>query len=79
MDLLQSPLVLALVCALTFYGAGAHEARSGGDNHGLLWAALSALTSTLVLMAFDDSWAALLIAQLALFVGIGVFRAMRET
>ena len=30
--------VLALVCVLVFYGAGVHEGRFGGNNHGLLWA-----------------------------------------
>jgi len=67
--------VLALVCVLVFYGAGRHEGRFGGHDHGLLWAALSIATSALVMLVLHGSWGGLLLAQVALFIGIGVARA----
>jgi hypothetical protein len=79
MDLLQSPYLLAAVCAFFFWGADAHEARSGGENHGALWAVLSILASTLMILGFHAAtmgW--LLLAQGGLFLGIGLFRAWRE-
>ena len=76
--MLGSEWVLALVCVITFYGAGAHEGRFGGNNHGMLWAVLSILLSALVVAIFNGTWTYLLIAQAGLFVGIGVFRAWRD-
>ncbi len=70
--------VLALVCVVTFYGAGAHEGRFGGNNHGVLWAALSIAVSALVVLVFKGTWGYLLAAQVLLFVGIGVARAARD-
>jgi hypothetical protein len=77
MSVLGDEWVLALVCVLTFYGAGAHEGRFGGRHHGLLWAALSIAVSGLVMLVLRGSWAWMLAAQVLLFVGIGVVRAAR--
>lgn len=71
-------LVLALVCVITFYGAGQLDARGEARDYGVLWALLSALLSALVLMALKGSWAALLLSQVGLFVGIGVYRFLRD-
>jgi hypothetical protein len=70
--------VLALVCALTFYGAGRHEGRFGGRDHGLSWAALSIAASAVVVLVVHGGWGWLLTSQVALFVGIGLVRAARE-
>jgi hypothetical protein len=78
MQLLSSPIVLALVCVLFFYGAGDHEARSGGNSHGILWAALSALTSAVALMLLNASWTFVLVAQVCLFFAIGIVRALHS-
>ena len=73
-----SEWVLALVCVVLFYGAGANEARFGGNDHSVLWAALSIGLSALVVLLFKGTWAWLFVSQVALFVGIGVFRALRS-
>jgi uncharacterized membrane protein YoaK (UPF0700 family) len=77
--ILQSPLVLAAVCAFFFLAAGSHESRLGGENHGPLWAILSALLSAVVLLALHGTWGWLVIAQAGLFVGIGFFLAWRDS
>ena len=76
--MLGNEWVLALVCVLTFYGAGAHEGRFGGHDHGALWAALSIAVSAVVVLLFGGTWLYLLLAQVGLFIGIGVLRALRD-
>jgi uncharacterized membrane protein YoaK (UPF0700 family) len=76
--LIGAPILLALICIITFYAAGDHEARLSGKNFGMLWAVLSALVSAFVLIILNGSWSWLLASQIALFVGIGVVRAMRS-
>lgn len=78
MGILQAPIVLALVSIALFFGAGVQEAQMGGNNNGFIWALLSALVSACVLLLFKGSWSWLVLAQVALFVGIGVFRALRD-
>ena len=69
--------VLALVCVVVYFGAGRQEARMGGHDHAALWAALSIAVSALGIFGLHGTWGWLLAAQIALFVGIGVFRAWR--
>ena len=76
--MLGSEWVLAMVCVITFYGAGSHEGRFGGNNHGLLWAVLSILVSAAVMFLVKGSWTFLLVSQIALFLGIAVFRTWRD-
>jgi len=71
-------LVLALVCVSMFFGAGQLDARGEAHDFSFLWALLSALLSALVLMALKGSWGVLLLSQVGLFVGIGVFRFLRD-
>ena len=77
--MLGNEWVLALVCVITFYGAGEHEGRFGGHNHGTLWAVLSILVSAVVVLAFKGTWTYLLIAQAGLFLGIGLVRSLRDS
>lgn len=79
MDFLKSPILLALVCAYTYYVLGAYEAQQGGSNNGLLWATLSTGVSLLVTGLFKAGWSVLLVAQIGLFLGITIFRALRES
>lgn len=79
LDFIQSPILLAVVCAYTYYVLGAYEAQQGGNHNGLLWVFLSLLVSLVVLGLFKGGWGVLLIAQAGLFVGIAVFRAVRES
>jgi hypothetical protein len=78
MDILSSPLVLAGVFVFLLWSAGPLESQLGGENHGPLWAICSALVSAIVLLMLHGTWGWLLIAQIALFAGIGFFRALRE-
>ncbi|MGH8122775.1 MAG: hypothetical protein ACREPT_08365 [Rudaea sp.] len=78
MAILGSPIMLALVCLFTYYAMGAYEARFEGGNQGILWAGLSALVSLLVLSVGKGDWSWLLLAQIGLYLGIAVFRAVRE-
>jgi uncharacterized membrane protein YoaK (UPF0700 family) len=75
---LDSPILLAIVCAATYFAAGAHEARTSGSHPGPPWALASMLVSALVLWALGLGWRALLAAQVVLFLGISVVRALRE-
>jgi hypothetical protein len=76
-EVLGDEWVLALVCVLTFFGAGRHEGRFGGHDHGVSWAVLSIAVSALVVLVLHGSWAWLLAAQVGLFIAIGVVRAAR--
>jgi ABC-type polysaccharide/polyol phosphate export permease len=76
--MMGAPILLAFICIVTFYAAGDHEARFSGSNYGMLWAILSALVSAVALIVLDASWSWLLASQVALFIGIGIFRAMRR-
>ena len=78
MTFLQPHLLLAFVCAFTFFGAGKAEAKGGGPDHGLLWSALSVATSAALIRFFDAGWFLVLLGQLGVFIGIGIFRAMRD-
>jgi len=72
-------MMLAAVCAYTYYVLGAYEAQQGGRNNGVLWAGLSAAVSFAVAYLCKAGWGALLLAQAALFLGITVYRAMRSS
>lgn len=71
-------VVLAIVSALTFFRAGRLESVGEAYDYGAVWALMSALLSALVLLAFKASWFVLLLFQIGLFFGIGVYRALRD-
>jgi hypothetical protein len=79
LDFLSTPIMLAVVCAYTYYVLGAYEAEQGGNHHGMLWAGLSLGVSFVVAYLFKGGWGVLLFAQVALFFGIAAFRAMRKS
>ena len=78
MIFLQPNWIIAFVCAFVLYGAGKSEARDAGRNTGALWAGLSIAVSALLIRFFGAGSFLVLIGQAALFVTIGVFRAMRS-
>jgi hypothetical protein len=65
--------ILTLVFALVLYRAGVQD-----ESPGLLWAALSVVISLVVWLGLGWGVLAMIIAQVALFVGIGVVRVLRE-
>jgi|GEM_PF-557214 len=78
LDFLKSPILLMLVCAYTYYVLGAYEAEQGGNHRGVLWAALSLAVSLIVGYLFKGGWGVIVIAQVGLFLGIAIVRALRE-
>ena len=74
-------VLLAIVCAVLYFLAGEHEARSASvpaNHNGLLWAMLSLLASFVALAGFHASSTLLLVSQVMLFICIGVVRAMLD-
>ena len=71
-------MLLIIISAVMFYGFGQHEARDGSANDGFLWACLSLAMSWLVVSVLKAGMTMQVLGQAAVFVGIGVFRAMRE-
>jgi len=65
--------ILMVVFAIFFYRAGVFD---GGPA--LLWAALSVLISLLVWQGLGWGLVAMILGQVGLFVGIGVFRVIRK-
>jgi hypothetical protein len=78
MMILQANVLFAFVCAFTFFGAGKAEAKNGGSDHSLLWSALSAITSAVLIKFFGAGAILVLVGQAALFIAIGIFRAMND-
>ena len=79
MIFLQPNWIIAFVCAFVFFGAGKQNATiGGGRNLSFLWAGLSIAVSALVIRFFNAGWVLVLVSQALLFVGIGVFRTMRD-
>ena len=75
---LSLEVALALVCAVTFFRAGRFESAGEAHDYSALWALMSALLSALVILGLKGSWVALAVAQIGLFFGIGIYRAIRD-
>lgn len=70
-------VALCIVGMSLFFNAGKFEARSGGPDHAMLWAALSLVTSLLAFWAGAGGilW---ILSQLALFALIAMARVVLE-
>ena len=71
-------MLFAIVSAFTFFAMGQYEARDGSRNDGLLWAALSAGVSWLVLSIIHGGMLVQILAQVGLLASITIFRVVRE-
>lgn len=71
-------LALALVCIVTFFRAGRFESAGEAHDFSFPWALMSALLSAFAVLVLGASWPVLLALQVGLFVGIGVYRAVRD-
>ena len=71
-------VVLAVLAAVSFFRMGQYEARDGSRSNGLLWALLSVAVSWLVLAVFEGGVPLEVFGQVGLFIGIGIFRAVRD-
>jgi hypothetical protein len=66
-------IVVIVVCAVFFHRVAEFENESS-----LLWSGLSVLVSALVVFLFHAGWLGILLGQIGLLIGIGVFRMFRE-
>ena len=79
MTFLQANWIIAFVCAFVLYGAGKKDwTVQGSKSNSVLWAGLSIAVSALVIQVFGGGWVLVLLAQAALFAGIGFFRAFKD-
>lgn len=80
MIFLQASWIIAFVCAFVLYGAGKSDLTvKDGKKYSLLWAGLSIAVSALIIQVFGGGWILVVAGQAALFVGIGVFRAFKDS
>jgi hypothetical protein len=68
--------ILMVVFAIFYYRAAQFD--GGSELSGLLWAALSVAISFLIWQWLRWGVLAMLFGQIALFVGIGVYRVIRK-
>ena len=66
--------VLTLACAAFFYRAGQAEGESG-----FTWAALSVVISLGIWLWLHGGFFSVTLGQVGLFVGITVYRSLRES
>ena len=78
MIFLQPNWIIAFVCAFTYFGMGKAEARGGGHDNGMLWAGLSIATSALLISTLNAGWLVVVLGQVGLFIGIAIFRTLRD-
>jgi hypothetical protein len=79
MIFLQTNWILAFVCAITYFNMGKFEARHGGrSDPAIWWALMSIVASALVIQLLSAGWMLVLLAQVGLFIGITIWRSMRE-
>lgn len=76
MFFLQPNFILAGVLLMAFYAAGKEEAKQGKRDLGMFWALCSAIVSGVVIGVFNGQWLPVLIAQLGLFIAIGLWRTV---
>jgi len=65
--------IVAVVCAVFFYRAGEFEGSSG-----ITWAGLSAVISFAMLRWLQGGVIAVLLGQVALFIGITLYRSYKK-
>jgi hypothetical protein len=79
MGFIQANILLAAVFAFTYLGMGKFEVQQrGGRNPGPWWALMSIAISALFITLFNAGWLLVLFAQIGLFVGITIWRTLRE-
>lgn len=71
-------LIAAFVCMVAFFRAGRLDSTGEAHDYAFPWALMSVLVSALVLVGLKGSWFVLMLCQIGLFLGIGVYRALRD-
>ena len=57
---------------------GGAQRDGGGRNLGAIWAGMSIAASAVLIQLFGAGWLLVVLGQVALFAGIGIFRAWRS-
>ena len=70
-------IALCIVGMSLYFNAGKLEARGGGKDHSILWAAPSLMVSLLAFNA-GAGWFFWLVAQAVLFLGIALVRVLLD-
>lgn len=80
MGLIDPAWIIAVAAMWTFYVMAAHETRksSGSRINEVVWPLLSIATSFVVIRAIDGGAFAVVAAQVSVFLGIGVWRVLRD-
>lgn len=79
MIFLQTNWILAFVCAFTFFNAGRFEAQHGArSDPAMWWALMSIIASAIVIQLFGAGWILVLLTQVGLFIGITIYRVLRD-
>jgi uncharacterized membrane protein len=68
-------LIVVIVGSAVFF----HRAAEFENESSLLWSGLSVLVSALALFLFHTGWLGILLGQIGLLIGIGVFRVVRKS
>jgi hypothetical protein len=72
-------VIIGVAAAFTFYAMGEYESKGRASRlRAPVWALVSAIVTYLAITGFDAGVVAVLLAQLGLFVSIGVVRALRD-
>lgn len=80
MQLIPAQWVIAAACVFTFYLMADYEAQRARakPSNRLWWPLLSFLVSVISIRALDSGAFAVLVGQIGLFLGIGVWRTVRD-
>lgn len=80
MGLIEPVWIIAVAALWTFYVMAAYESRkgSGKRSNELLWPLLSIAMSVVVIHAINGGAIAVMVGQVLVFIGIGVWRALRD-
>lgn len=70
---------ISIAFAILWYRAGDLEASMGGRNPATIWALSSLALSLFVFLVLRAGVVAVVFAQLLLFVGISIVRAVRDS
>jgi hypothetical protein len=66
--------ILIIICFAIFY----HRAAEFENESTLIWSGLSVLISVLTIFWLHWGWLGIIFGQVALFVGITIFRILRK-
>lgn len=80
MGFMNPAVIIGVAAAFTFYAMGEYESRGRASRlRAPVWALVSAIITYLAIVGLDGGVITVLLAQLGLFIGIGVVRVLRDS